>query len=273
MSNLIQNPNLGNWGHVRYFSDQEGKSGTIEAPQHWEFVTIARESDPHKLPQSLHRDTGFIISAGYRAWEAGYKQGGLALEANCRYRLKATIKADVNFPGGQSPDLTAITWRFTVGSNKGKIEPEWAITSKGRTKQVEAYEFVFETAEALIVDITFWGRSFYAGNDCDLWLYEVTLEPVDKSYGASQVPTLGNAAPDAPPVKNIPEKTDDDSILLPDVDKVVGTSGKGLGDVLNDKEIDTISDGLRALADSANDTKATIGLHKLAEAFQRLKQS
>ncbi len=272
MSNLIQNPNMGHWEHVRYFTDQEGKTGTIEAPQNWEFVTVARESDPNKLPQSLHRDTGFVISAGYRAWEAGYKQSGLLLEANRRYRLKATIKADVNFPGGQAPDLTAITWRFTVDSNKGRLEQDWAITSKGRTKQVEDFEFVFETKEALTVDITFWGRSFYAGNDCDFWVYEISLEPVDKSYGASQVPTLGTASVSKTEDKT-PDDTNSENILLPDLEKLTGSSGKSLGEVLSDKEIDTISQGLRALGDSVDDAKAGIGLHKLAEALQRLKQS
>lgn len=271
MSNLIQNPNLGNWEHSRYFTDQEGKTGTIELPQHWEFVTVARESDPNKLPQSLHRDTGFIISAGYRSWEAGYKQKGLKLEANKRYRLKARIKADVNFPNGQAPDLTAITWRFTVNSDKGNLEPEWAITSKGQTKQVEEFEFVFETAEALTVDITFWGRSYYAGNDCDFWVYEISLEPASKDYGASEVPVLGTTAiSEAPPIPPITEIRDD-NVLLPDVETIQGESGKTLADVLSDKEIDTIAEGLRALADTANNTKATIGLYKLAEALQRLK--
>ena len=272
MANLIQNPNMSNWAHVRYFTDQEGKTGTIEAPQGWEFVTLARESDPNKLPQSLHRDTGFVISAGYRAWEAGYKQSGLSLEANRRYRLKATIKADVNFPGGQAPDMTAITWRFTVNSNQGKLEQDWAVTSKGRTKQVEDFEFVFETKEALTADITFWGRSFYAGNDCDFWVYEISLEPVDKDYGASQVPTLGRTTVSQPEI-DVPEDRSSEDILLPDLEKVRGTSGKSLGDVLSDKEIDTISQGLRALGDSADDSKASIGLHKLAEALQRLKHS
>lgn len=270
MSNLIQNPTLSNWKHSRYFTDQEGKTGTIELPAHWDFTTLTRESDPNKLPQSLHRDTGFIISAGYRAWEAGYRQGDLKLEANTRYRLKARIKADVNFPSGQTTDLTAITWRFTVNSDKGNLEQDWAMTSKGQTKQVEEAEFVFETAETLTADITFWGRSYYAGNDCDFWIYEISLEPVSKDYGASQVPSLGTAIVSKPEVSP-PKDTKADEVSLPDIETVRGESGKGLSDVLSNKEIDTISDGLKLLADDANNTKATIGLYKLAEALQRLK--
>src|SRR5690606_20842009 len=118
----------------------------------------------------------------------------------------------------------------------------------------------------------FWGRSFYAGNDCDFWVYEISLEPVEKSYGASQVPTLGTVSV-SKTEDNTPDDTNSENILLPDLEKFTGTSGKSLGEVLSDKEIDTISQGLRALGDSVDDAKAGIGLHKLAEALQRLKHS
>jgi hypothetical protein len=61
MTNILKNSNLGNWKHGRYFFDKEGRTGTIEYPEGWEFVTVPRESDPNKLAESLHRDNGFVI--------------------------------------------------------------------------------------------------------------------------------------------------------------------------------------------------------------------
>ena len=262
MSNMIQNPNMGNWRHVSYFTDLENKTGTIEAPENWDFVYVPRESDPNKIPQSLHRDDGFVMSAGYRAWEAGYKQSGIQLTKG-RYRLKARIKADVNFPGGQAPDLTAITWRFTVESSIGKLEPNWVMTSAGATKQTEDFFYVFELEEDLAVDVTFWGRSFYAGNDCDFWVYEVVLEPVDKN--GAIVDTLGTASP-----VNTTEQ-----IAVSVIDSALDEIGEGnrsLGNVsLTVNEIDLISGALRSLAVRQNDASVSAGLHKLAEVLDRLK--
>jgi|GEM_PF-6057996 len=267
MSNLITNPNMGNWKHVRYFTDQEGKTGTIEAPESWEFVYVPRESDPNKIPQSLHRDNGFVMSAGYRAWESGYKQSAIQVSGGQRYRLKARIKADVNFPGGQAPDLTAITWRFTVESSAGKLEQDWAITSKAQTKQTEEFVYIFDIEEAMSLDVTFWGRSFYAGNDCDFWVYEISLDAIPKD--GAIVDKLGTAKQsDIPATVNTTEK-----IAVSDVEEILNeSSGKSLADVhLTSQEIDLIAAALRTLAVNSPDSGTSVGLNKLAEVFERLK--
>ncbi len=265
MANLIQNPTFGNWQHIRYFTDQENKIGTIEAPTHWDFVYIPKESDPNKIPQSLHRDNGFVISAGYRAWEAGYKQHNLPLQAGQRYQLKARIKADVNFPGGQNPDRTAITWRFTVESDKGALQPDWAITSHQQTKQIEDFTYIFDVEEDMTAAITFWGRSFYAGNDCDFWMYEVTLEPVAKNNAI--VDKIGS-------VNATPPAIDPTPIIEPDPTPPENPQAmdKSLGDVtLSVAEVDLIADALRTLAKGAADANTSAGLNKLAEVLERLK--
>lgn len=263
MTNLTQNPTLDNWQHVRYVTDQENKIGTIEAPANWEFVYIPKESDPNKIPQSLHRDRGFVMSAGYRAWEAGYKQDNLYLQAGQRYQLNARIKADVNFPGGQNADLTAITWRFTVESDKGALHPDWAITSKGQTKQEETFTYIFDVEEDMDASITFWGRSFYAGNDCDFWVYEITLEPIDKNNAiVDKIGTKNTSA--TPPI------IESDPIIEP-VDEPAA-SNKSLGDItLSDSEIDLVAGALRSLARTTSDDSTNAGLNKLAEIFERLK--
>lgn len=265
MSNLLQNPNMGNWKHVSYFTEQSGNTGTIEAPANWEYVYVPKESDPNKIPQSLHRDNGFVMSAGYRSWEAGYKQSGVQL-APGRYRLKANFKADVNFPGGQAPDLTAITWRFTVETPAGNVEQDWAMTSKGQTKQTEDFYLIFDVAEATTGAVTFWGRSFYAGNDCDFWVYEITLETIEKS--SAIVPVIGTAGSQAQvEVTEQMQVSDVESAL-----EAVGEGDRSLGSAsLTVNEIDQIAGALRSLGVSTNDVNISNGLNKLAEVLERLK--
>lgn len=224
MANMLVNPNLQGWTHGRYFTDQEGKVGTIEHPNGWEFVTIPREPDQNKLPQSLHRDEGFIISAGYRAWEGGYVQRGVQLQANTRYFAKATIKADVNFPHGTNPDFTAITWRFRVEGSGVTLEQDWAMTSKSELKQVEEHHWVFQTTAATSADLYFMARSVYAGNSCDFWVYNLSLEAVSPNTGGATVPILqtGNAAT-TPVINTQPTPTID---ARPTTTTVVNTQPK-----------------------------------------------
>jgi len=268
MSNLLSNPTLSGFSLGRYFTDKQGKVGTIENPNNWEFVALPRESDPEKLPQSLHRDRGFVISAGYRSWEAAYVQKGVQLEANQRYLARAIFKPDINFPGGQKVDLTAVTWRFRMQAGDKVVEQDWDVTHKGQYKQEETFEFVFETTEALTVEYQFWARSFYAGNDADLDVYQLTLEPVAADVGGENVPKLGTAA--AASTAPAPVQTTQNS--LPDTETVeapAAKSGKALGEVLTSSEIDEISASLHALA-SSNPTAAK-GLNLLADALERLK--
>ncbi|MEM9952053.1 MAG: hypothetical protein AAF846_10655 [Chloroflexota bacterium] len=268
MANLIQNSTLNDWQHVRYFTDQEGKTGTIEAPAHWEFVYIPKESDPNKIPQSLHRDNGFVISAGYRKWEAGYQQSNLQLKAGTRYQLKARLKADVNFPGGQAPDLTAITWRFTVESDDEILHQDWAMTTHQQAKQTEDFYYIFDAEEGMTVSITFWARSFYAGNDCDFWLYDISLIPVEKTNAI--VDKLGT-----PSIVTTTEEIAAD-VIETALNKVETTipvvNERSLNDVkLTIEEIDMIAGALRSLGVSSSDSNVSNGLNKLAEVLERLK--
>jgi hypothetical protein len=267
MSNILTNPTLTGFSLGHYFTEKDGKVGTIENPDNWEFIAIPRETDPEKLPQSLHRDRGFVIAAGYRAWEGAYVQRGIPLQANQRYLAKAVFKPDINFPS-QTIDLTAVTWRFRMVSADKVVEQDWDMTHKGQYKQEETFEFVFETSEALAVDYQFWARSVYAGNAADFDVYQLTLEPVAANYGGSSVPIIGSA--DVTMEAPVAKTTDNPTVETPAITEIVSESGKTLGDVLSHAEIDEIAAGLRALAVGVNQTAAA-GLNKLAEALERLK--
>ena len=148
MANLLNNPSLSGFTLGHYFTEANGQVGTIENPPSWEFICFPRESDPNKLPQSLHRDRGFVIAAGYRAWEGGYVQKGIQLQANQRYLAKVQFKPDINFNG--NVDLTAITWRFRfVSSNGQTLEEDWTMTSKNQYKQDEEHTFVFDSTDPM----------------------------------------------------------------------------------------------------------------------------
>ena len=65
MAQLLSNPNLDGFRTVTFFTDNENNTGAIEYPDNWEFVyTPMHPEDPNRIPQSLHRDRGFSISAG-----------------------------------------------------------------------------------------------------------------------------------------------------------------------------------------------------------------
>jgi hypothetical protein len=280
MTNLLNNPTLTGFSLGRYFTEQHGQVGTIENPTGWEFICYPRESDPEKLPQSLHRDRGFVIAAGFRAWEGGYVQKGIPLEAKQRYLMKAQFKPDINFTDGRE-DLTAVTWRFRVVSSTGQtVEEDWKMTNKNRLKQEEESTFVFYSAEAQTVDFYFMARSVYAGNVADFNVYLLSLEPVDINYGGASVPILGStptaasvASPSTPPPTPIisgPIVTNTMAAPVSPAPSLMGTSGKDLGSVLTAGEIDTIVAGLRELARQVNPSAAA-GLNTLADGLERLK--
>lgn len=287
MTNLLQNPTLGNWEHERYFFDQEGRTGTIERPQNWEFVVTPKMEDQNRIPQSLHRDRGFVITASGISWEAGYVQRGVQLQANQRYLAKAVYKPDVNFLLEQGVDLTAVTWRFLITSNGEDASQGWQATGKGQYKQEEENLYVFQTASAVTIDYGFIGRSVYGGNSCDLVIYELALEPVGPDYGGPDVPVIGTvAAAPAPaetastpaPVGVVTEAAapSTETVAEPATPTVTadvtGPNGKTLGEVLSNEDIDQIAEGLRALA-SESGVSAAMGLRKLAEGLERLKSS
>lgn len=274
MANLLNNPTLAGFSLGRYFTEQNGQVGTIENPTGWEFVAYPRESDPEKLPQSLHRDKGFVIAAGYRAWEAGYVQKGIQLQAKQRYLMKVVFKPDVNFTDGQG-DTSAVTWRFRVVSSSGQVlEQDWQSTSKGQYKQEEENLYVFYSTEAQLVDFYFMARSVYAGNITDFNIYLFALEPVDMNYGGASVPILGAmpaAIPSTPPPTPIINSPIVTNTATPAVSpSITGPSGKSLGTVLSAAEIDTIALGLRELASQVNPITAA-GLNALASGIERLK--
>lgn len=275
MTNILNNSKMRNWKHGSYFYQKDGQQGTIEYPEGWDFVTLPKEDDPGKLAESLHRDNvGFVISAGYRAWEAGYVQKGVQLKANQRYLAKAVFKPDVNFPVGQQERTDAVTWQFRMTASNGEtIEQGWQMTGKGQYKQQEENLYVFHCNADLTVDYAFFGRSVYAGNDCDMWVYQLTLEEVSADYGGGGVPTIGSSSASVEKVTEQPapvgvrEESQDSTT---DMTTATGPSGKSLGDVLSATEIDEIATGLRTLASTSN-TTVSIGLNKLAEGLERLK--
>lgn len=285
MANLLNNPTLSGFTLGRYFTEKNGQVGTIENPPGWEFICYPRETDdPNKLPQSLHRDRGFVIAAGFRAWEGGFAQKGIQLQANQRYRMKVLFKPDINFTDSRI-DLTAITWRFRAVFSTGKvIEQDWTMTKKPQFKQDEEHEFVFLSTEVQTVDYYFMVRSVYAGNVADFNIYEMSLEPVDMNYVDKSLPpvvstTTSASTPPPTPIITSPIVTNTPSSISAGVTNtsaapvsagVTGQSGKTLGDVLSDAEIDTIVTGLRELAKHVNPTAAA-GLSTLANGIERLK--
>src|SRR5690349_21659697 len=109
VANILRNPTLSGFTLGRYFTEKNGAVGTIEYPLEWEFVAALREpNDPEKLPQSLHRDQGFAISSGYRAWEGGFVQRFIPLVGGTRYLAKAGFVPRVGFSDGRV-DLSAVT--------------------------------------------------------------------------------------------------------------------------------------------------------------------
>lgn len=261
MSNILTNPTLSGFSLGRYFTEQNGKTGTIENPDDWKFITIARESDPEKLPQSLHRDRGFVIAAGYRSWEAAYAQGGVQLQANQRYMAKANFKPDINFPN-QNVDLTAVTWRFRMTAGDEVLEQDWDMTQKGRLKQDEEFQFVFEAKEALTIEFQFWARSVYAGNAADFNVYQLSLEAVSADYGATIVPSIGTGT-------STPASTTEtsDATIPSGTDATIPSSPSNAAPTA--AEIDEIVASLRSLAQENAD--AVTKLNKLADRLEGLK--
>lgn len=195
MSNLLRNPNLSGYTLGRYFTDKSGTVGTIEYPLEWEFTTEVREKDdPEKLPQSLHRDQGFIISAGYRSWEGGFVQRRVPLTGGTRYLAKVGFLANVNFPDNRV-DLSAVTWRLVIETPLGTVAQDWQMTQKGSYGQYEELYLAFDCAQNTEASFHFEGRSVWAGNVCEIQVFSCSLEPV--ASDGSPVPHIGQSSPAA----------------------------------------------------------------------------
>lgn len=227
----------------REFVDKNGNKGWMENPDNWEFVwTPMHEDDPNLVPQSLHRDKGYCIAAGWRVWEAGYVQRGVRLRAGQRYVAKAAFQPDVNFTGGQQPDLTAVQWRFWIEGEGEKVWSEWQTTTKGQYKQQEEHLFVVEPRRDITVDVYFKARSTWASNVCDFNIYSLTMEEVASDFGDPVFigsPQVGVAT--FSPIGGIPAST-----ATPSVPTV--PSDASLFDVMSDDDLTVIIAGFQAAA-------------------------
>ena len=159
MTNILQNSTLSGFKLRDYFTDKSGNTGAIEDPTGWEYTYFALEEDPNMIPQSLHRDDGFAIAAGYRKWEAGYVQKNVVLKAGQRYLAKAQFFPDVNFNPGLTPDPSSVQWRFWIESGDLKVFTDWMGPASGEYKKDEEVLFVFQAAADISVDYYFKARS------------------------------------------------------------------------------------------------------------------
>lgn len=243
-TNVLLNPELKGFNTPpREFVDKNGNKGWMENPDHWEYVwTPMHEDDPNLVPQSLHRDRGYCIAAGWRVWEAGYVQRGVPLRGGQRYLAKAVFQPDVNFNAGQQPDLTAVQWRFWIQTPDGsdKIWTEWQTTTKGQYKQQEEHLFVIESRRDMAVDFYFKARSIWASNVCDFNLYSLTLEDVPSDYGT---PTyIGSPAAQPTGVANFSPVSSQPAV------QPTSPAASTVFDLMTDDDLTVIIAGFRAAA-------------------------
>jgi hypothetical protein len=279
MANILKNPDLKGFTLVRYFTDKSGNVGAIENPDNWEYVyTPLNPEDPELIPQSLHRDKGYCIAAGYRKWEAGYVQRGVQLRKGQRYLAKAVFTPDVNFAPGQPADPTAIQWQFWVEGGGDKIGSGWRSTGKGY-KQEEETLFVIEATSDVNIDLYFKMKSEYAGNVCDFNLHKVTLEEVPADYGGPDAARIGaggvgassfTAPASQPAVSAVLPTSPGPSSDLPLGRAEVLTSS--LGEVITNDDIDVITAGLRAMSQVTPNAAVVAGFLRLADVLERLRK-
>lgn len=295
MSNVLKNPTLSGFKTVTHFTDSSNNIGSIEYPDQWEFVyTPKHPEDPNRIPQSLHRDKGFVIAAGYRQWEAGYVQRGVQLRKGQRYLAKATFMPDVNFPADVQPDLTAIQWQFWLEGGGDKLGSGWRSTGKGEYKHEEESLFVIEAANDITVDYYFKVKSEWAGNSCDFNLYQLSLEEVPVDYGGATVPRIGTsmgATPAVSPgvriVEGQPAPTVENATLSmmplipgsenPSPDLTMGSAvvqqgGPTLAEALTAEDLAVILKGLREVKSITPNATVIAAFERLADVLERLKQ-
>lgn len=260
MTNILKNPTLSGFTLRTYFTDSTGNTGAIEDPNDWEFVYDSLEDDPQRIAQSLHHPSGgFRIAAGYRKWEAGYVQRGVRLTGGQRYLAKANFFPDVNFNPGTAPDTSTVQWRFWIEGGGEHVELPWQGTNKGSYKNDEEVLFVFDAKADVTVDFFFKCRSIWASNTAEIWIKNLSLEPVAADYGGGDVPSIGSAAT-SPPATSPPAASSSPV-----------AAGKGLGDVLSADEIATVVKGLRSMSQVTPNADVVTAFNKLADALERLK--
>lgn len=203
--NILKNPTLAGFSKPpQVVVDAQGKQQYIENPDHWRFIQEGNlNDDPHMIAQSLHRDRGYVIAAGWRRWKAGYQQTA-TLQKGQRYVCKAVFATHV------SPEDKRIDWRFEVVIDSRVVAASaW---STGPYKQEIDHLFVVEARADITVDLNFLARSQWADNACDFNVFAITMEKVAADYAGDQVQYVGSETP-APEPEPEPEPTP-----TPDVD-------------------------------------------------------
>ena len=265
-NNLLQNSELKGFNTPpREFIDKNGNKGWMENPDNWEYVwTPLHDDDPNLVPQSLHRDKGYVIAAGWRVWEAGYVQRGVRLRGGQRYVAKAAFQPDVNFNPGQQPDLTAVQWRFWIEGEGEKVWSEWQTTNQGQYKQQEEHLFVIEPRRDITVDVYFKARSTWASNVCDFNIRSITLEEVPSDFGEpTYIGSSGGVANFSPISSTTPTETQP-PVSAPD------TSLTGAFEVMSDDDLTVIVAGLRAASNLEQFGKEiSDGFGRLADVLAR----
>lgn len=191
--NILKNPTLTGFSKPpEVVLDGQGNQQVIEHPTDWRFVYTPNQpnNDPKWIPQSLHRDRGFDIAAGWRAWAGGYRQT-VVMRKGQRYVCKAIFLADVN------PADKGVDWRFTLSRDGQEVGGSpW---STGPKKRELDHLFVVEARADITVDLTFWARSQWADNATDFYVYAITMEKVAPDYAGNQVQYVGFESEDPDP--------------------------------------------------------------------------
>lgn len=197
MSTIVKNPTLTGFSSPpEQIRDRSGNIGYIEHPTGWTFVYDAKADVTGDLPQSLHRDRGYCIAAGWRRWLAGYQQS-IELKAGKRYLAKVVFMVRIDQP------TKVIEWHFLISkpgdstSLSEQIHSEWSQNVGGYGREDE-HLFVFQARQDMTVDLRFEARSVWPDNECDFNIYLITVEEVAGDYGGDDVHYIGSSLPPAP---------------------------------------------------------------------------
>lgn len=261
-TNLLINSELKGFTLFREFKDKSGTTGWMEHPDNWEFIfTPMHPDDPNRVPQSLHRDLGFGIAAGFRKWEAGYVQRGVILRKGHRYLCKANFTPHAAFSDKRPDDWrTHIQWHFVIEGSGQKIESNWSSTSHDSFGHDEEHLMVIEPLNDMAANFAFVAQSRWESNSCEFNVRQLALEEVPADYGMPVYIGTPSTEPAVPPPSFAPEPRTRKDITL--------------DEALTDADIDVIVPGLRAAAASGLFGQAiNDGFTRLADVLERMKGS